>query len=494
VNYIGAFYINGGTAMKIGKKKLSMLCLTLVLCIVVSCAAPVVEEPKPEPTQRPVTENTLEAQPKIDEIEVPEEVAVNITPLDDPKIYETIKDMDGQIFKFGTFWPEFYDPNRGTNAAYRAAALESIERDYNCIIDIVPLNQFTYAQDINTAKAAGRIMAEIFETQNAFNDLIYTGILADLRTVSTVDLVNNEWNKGVILSSTYREGIYGVGIEQSVISRACIYFNKDIAARYNLGNFYEMVMNREWTFDRFLEISKEVFERSNGTIFGMNGYGQECFTYFTYANDVSPVKIVNGKAVFDYQNDALLSALNYVQNYAKYGLIDQELFARNMTHADSWEQQLSFSDGESLFLLGFNSTHIWLDAMMDDDYGLLPFPMGPDVNDYKAISNQSGFFSLFDENPNIEDAGTIMTAIASRTYFRIADYDRALASTMRDRESIDMLHLLMNSEFIFKIGKDVTEYDRTAIRAIVDMSKTPKEALEAVAQAAQVQVDRYYGN
>ena len=451
-------------------------------------------------SSRPVVSNAPTVPPKKDEVSIPSEVEIEIKPVKDHIIKETVKNMNGKTFTFATFWEQNYKASSATPIGdIGEKALKSIQTDYNCKINLIAMNQDTYLADINTAKAAGKIYANIFESHNLSTDLISSGILADLRTVNSVNLAGQDWNPAFILSATYKNGIYGVGVDQNRILRETIYFNKTIAAKYNLGNFYEMVKKKQWTFDKFLSISQDVYNKSDKKIYALNAYHQADFGNFAYANNTSPVVIKSGKVVFNDQDSKLLDSLNFVQNYTKLGLIDLNFFKQNIYHSGSWPQTVAFANGKSLFFLSFDTNHQWISPIMTDDFGILPFPIGPHDDNYKSILSDTDYFGLFNQDPDIEDAGVILTAISARTYIKISDWDKNTAKTLRDTDTIDMLHLIMNAELRIRAGGDpfeggLKDYNKKAIPQIVRQLQTPRQALDAIANSVKVQIDSYYGN
>ena len=77
----------------------------------------------------------------------------------DPVLKETIRDLKGKTIKFATFWQDWDGSNRGVESlqqqALNAEAIKSIEKDYNCKIEIVLMSSKTYLSDIATARSAG---------------------------------------------------------------------------------------------------------------------------------------------------------------------------------------------------------------------------------------------------------------------------------------------------------------------------------------------------
>lgn len=448
---------------------------------------------------RTIASNAGSAPQKTETVSVPSSVQLQIKPIQDHTIKENVKNMNGKLFKFATFWPDHYETSSVVASAYRKQAIANIEKAYNCKIDLIALSTSTYMKDINTAKAAGKVYADIFETQTGFEDFITGGIFANLRTVSSVNLAGYDWNPAFNLVTTYKNGVYGVNLDYSRISRACLMYDKVIAAKYNLGNLYTLVKNKQWTFDEFQKLSQQVYAKSNKQISGMVSFNQYWAANLVYANNGSPTKLVGGKVLFNGTDNNVLTALNFLQNYSKLGLINQKIFAEDDNDQNAWSATSAFSAGKSLFLMCDDYMPNNISASTKDDYGILPLPIGPNASNYKCVITNCEYYSLFNQDRDIEDAGIIMDAIANRCSINIASYDKMVAPVLRDSDSLDMIHLIMQSDLTFIQGGDsktggLIDYDLKAVPAIVKMAQTPQQAVQAISKSVQAQMNKYYSN
>lgn len=437
---------------------------------------------------------------KIEEASVPEELGQEIMEFRDRELTEDVKDMGEKTFRLGAFDIRSYQAGSGLMYAdLFAEAIASIEADYNCKIELVQMSPVTYMSDINTAKAAGNVYAHIYDTQTSYDSLYTGGVLADLQKVQSIGLDTNDWNPAFSLVTTYRGGVYGVSVDYTRMSRACLMFNKKLAEQYNLGDFYAMVENKEWTFDKFLEVSQSVYNQSNKQVCGTLPFRQFWMGLLVYANNTQPVVIQDGKAVFNADDNAFMNALNFIEEYSKQGLVNQDILAENDNEANCWTQSNAWMEGKSLFLLCDSYMPNNLYTAMSDDYGVLPLPIGPDADDYVNVLTACSYLSLADGDPDIEDSGRILVAIANRAKVKIEDYDDQQMVSLRDTESLDVLHMLMTKPVGFiQGGSELTgglqDYHTKALVSIIKNQQTPKQALDAIATSVQAQLDRYYQN
>lgn len=321
------------------------------------------------------------------------------------------------------------------------------------------------------------------------------GILADLRTVSSMNLAGNEWNPAFTLGSYYNGGTYGVGVDRTKVNYECIFFNKNIAKKYGLGDFYELVMNKEWTYEKFFEISQEVYRKSNRQITGMFTFQQEKTGNFVFANDTSPAAMDGNRVIFNSKDPKLLRALDFLQQYSRMGGMDLDKYER----FGEIDANQVFTDGKCLFYTAWSNLSVMLLARnMKDDFGMLPLPMGPDAKNYKGILWGPYFCSLANDDPAIEDSAKILVAFCNRTNVPIKQIDQQVAPYFRDDESLQMLHLMMTSDITVVPGANydgpLKNYYQGVIPQVVLLQQTPQQALESVAKSVQTSLDSYYGN
>ena len=409
---------------------------------------------------------------------------------------ETIRDLDGKTIKLASFWADW---TGGESASVEqqecAKALEAIQKDYNCKIELITLTD-TYTQDINTAIASGTIYANILELQSEHLTLASGGNLMNVKEIKNLEIQKNKWDTDAAQATSIGDKQYGVGFlmpQQQSTNRNVLVFNKELVNQYSLGNFYEMVQKGEWTFDKFTSVCQDVVTKSNGAVQGMiDQYGQG--NHFIFANATSPLALKDNKYQFNGMDEKVLRALQFLQDYNKkglydikdyvgkdYGLTESNVFMSRKTlffNTDYWTVPQIFASG------------------MPDDYGVLPFPKGPDAEDYTTIVTNSRYFSFIKGDPDIEDAATIMVAIANRCHLTNEEWIQKQAETaLRDDESIEMLELILNSPSANTSANSPLGLDYIVATndVIYDMSKTPKQAMEGIAEACQAKVDEYYG-
>lgn len=376
-----------------------------------------------------------------------------------------------------------------------AKALEAIEKDYNCKIEVFAPNTSSINKDITANVAAGKVYANIINLQHEFSEVFRSGNIADVSTIKNLGLNSNRWLSVGTDFNTVNRVQYGVAFLErqcQTINWNVLTYNKTLAESYGIEDLYQLVRDKKWTFDKFAEICQTVTAKSNGAVKGMiNGY--PCFGFFLSANDVDYVVQKDGRYTYNGLSDKLLNALQFCQNFNKNGLLDMADFV-----GDDYGLKESnvFMDRKVFFHL----SDFWVvsevfSSGMPDDYGVLPLPMGPDAQDYIGLATNCKSFCFIKGDPDIEDAAAVLVAMANRTGITQEEWvKQQVENSLRDDESGEMLSLMLQNPvttvYTDQLGSDWGTLLRTCI---YDMSLTPRQAMEQAQQGAQSSIDEFFG-
>lgn len=405
---------------------------------------------------------------------------------DNPTLVENKVDLKGKTIKIGTFWiNDWKSNNTDLTAQKNYKAIKAIETDYNCKIQMVAMDSNFYLKNVAAATAAGKIYADIYESQMEMSKLAKNGYFQELSTVKSVGLKTNEWYTPITIGATIKGGVYGVGVKQNYVSRTCIFFNKSIAAKYQLGDIYSMVKNNQWTSAKFLELCEKVYSKSNKTVQGANSVFQPYLLNLIYGNDTSPVIMKNGYPVFNGTDSKVISQIDFAQKFVQKGL-----FAKDKSNeypvAINW-----FMQQKVLFFFG----DMWMRSDMSNlmpegcDWGVLPIPMGPNAKNYTQIITNCRYLSL-SKGSDVENSGKILVALAKRTNFTKSENNIEVAAKLQDKQSLDII----NSMYTLKprYFQYNNAFQVKAMECIIDNAMTPMQAMQAVSQSAQAEIDKEY--
>ena len=149
--------------------------------------------------------------------------------------------------------------------------------------------------------------------------------------------------------------------------------------------------------------------------------------------------------------------------------------------------------GENFFYIGGNGSPDIndLSALMEDDYGIIPFPKGDGQKDYTCILMNNRFYGLASNNSQVEDAGKVLAALGNRTFTKAANWDGEHASYVRDKESLEMLRKIRSYSSVFRVT--TTSFEKYAADACVNQKMTPKQAMESIINSAQAEINERFG-
>lgn len=424
----------------------------------------------------------------------------------DAKLTESVRNLGGKTYTFATSWTDAYENGKNaTKDARRCAqAIADIEKDYNCTIKIIPLD--ATGKEIITDKASGIVYANIINCFASDGNNFINNVAADLRGVKTVGIGSNQWNPVQTLVSSYKSKVFGVGVRYDWLEQDILFYNQTLASKYNLGNFYGMVSGGKWNDDLFLQVCQAFKKASNsGYTVCSSMYPTHLFDQI-YTNWTSPFAITQQKYIFNGSDSSVLDILNFLQSFVKDGLFDKTYVSGDMKTDGTFKNDISdytraagnFKAGKSLFFFGSNALLQEFHDNSKNPYGLLPLPKGPAADSYSSVITNCRFFSLLNGDPDIENSGALLTAIANRTNIKVADIVTNNQALVMDSDSLSTLtnnykYKQILNVTLSKAGSLADVFNGAAVNCVINQSETPKQAMDSIAVKAQTAINTAYG-
>lgn len=279
------------------------------------------------------------------------------------------------------------------------------------------------------------IIARPHRDINYYN-LVSSNMLYPVGSILPDDYFENLSNidKQVANKLAYNDEYYTFGSKNGNVNESMFFvqYNKTLLENEDQPDPYELYLDGEWDYDAFEEIAKAVTKDTNGDgetdQWGASAISGEGIFRFLQSNGVETARVdENGEYVFDLTSKAAINALNIVEEWSNE---DKILSSGSDT----------FEDGTIAFAL-MSSITWWRHAKdnMDDEYGVIPLPMGPDVDRYHY--------------PTFNFVQAVIPANADNPEGLIAIY-----------------------EFLFR--KDDVSFDEH-INALIDLSISSREQLDA---------------
>ncbi|MBQ9545240.1 MAG: hypothetical protein IJV00_08950 [Clostridia bacterium] len=297
--------------------------------------------------------------------------------------------------------------------------------------------------------------------------------LKDVEDESSMDLTKPWWNRFYVEEATVFDQIYTVTGDlaiSSVASACCVFFNKRLADEHlsawgGTEGLYKLVEDGEWTFDKFTEICRDVYndadgdgQRSEGDFYAFASWwsGPVPSNAFQYGMDARITRMdENGVPYLDYYSDRgvdVISKLYHFNTDSAGVLYNTAYYNQSEAHKMILEKFVNAT------LIFFTETLYYPASFgdMKDDFGLLPMPKY-DKEQEKYYTSQSDGYSAFALAADLLDerlercdlAGTTLEKLNEESYrtvtpnyFETVMKYRYLRTDAEDQKDIKMYDII----------------------------------------------------
>ncbi len=418
------------------------LCLLMGSLALVSCSTPDVED-----------DTTVEGS--FSETETTEDPR---STLDNPEV-----NYDGYEFRVRSIASETHytalDPGKLTGEAVNDAIYErnrQIENEYGiefqCDTSDITANYVTMEKQVMAGSGDDGYDLIMLISRNAFSAALQNYLInyeqlpyVDTDKVYYFDDINKQFTIG---NNTF----FAYGSENiNVFSlSSALFFNKEIVTEHDMGNLYDDVRNREWTFERLYTLAAQAAGDTNGDgkirfgddVLGLVGnYDRTIPCFWIAAGEKLIIKDEEDLPVYTAQSNERM--IDIMQEAAAQFATD----AFDVYGADERRLQ-TFMDSKALFLSTGIGELSRLKAV-ELDYGVLPWPMyDKDQEDYVSRCGDAWLHCVPTNTKDPERTSVIMQALAYYSYGTVykAYYDQALtAQYVRDSDSVDMMQIILST-------------------------------------------------
>lgn len=400
----------------------------------------------------PIAAETQQVSETVVSVETEEEIPVS-------PLYELEqKDYGGRAFRIAVIqkyedemWVENENGDICNDAVYKRNTV--IDEFFNTQVTVVTsADEFEQVKQISKNIAAGD---DVYDLTAVYTYLVggpaLEGCFYSWKDIPVVDFSREWWitdaNEAFSIHDNQFVAVGDLSVTTLLLSYA-VYFNQRLAADYDFPNLYQIVLDGDWTMDRFLSLSKDLYQdlNSNGKSDEDDMYGcaSDLITnldVWTSAFDIPLTKKDNnGDLIACVDIDRLQTALDKVNT----------LYYDNQSYTSMDGSEIGvFAKGNSMFLTTWINNSFNTLRDMKDDYGILPYPKF-DENQEQYYSNAMDNYSMLSVPKTVQDVkfiGTITEALTRENHFSVfpAYYDVALTSKYaRDAQSVAMLDIIMN--------------------------------------------------
>lgn len=329
-----------------------------------------------------------------------------------------------------------------------------------------------YPGEVQKMVQSGDCPYDIFflESSQCFR-LSLDGYFREVSDLAHIDIEQPWWYKnfmdGGAISTDKRYFLTGAFSVSTLEGASCTIFNKKIYNNFfeSYTELYDMVDAHTWTYDKFIELSRNVYQDLNGNgeaddadLYGLFNRGQQTVNYVSMSTGLTYLKRDdNGLPVLDLYND---DSIRWVEKL--YTIMNENNIS--FTTGTSDDGMPHFADGKSLFFLGWLSeyTNETIRAM-EDPYGVLPMPVLDEGMEYKSaagtVNGQSAVIPVTTDEAKLEMCGATLESLSIEAYRTVipAWYEVALkskhADTARDADMIDVIYNTIDTSFIMIADK-----------------------------------------
>ena len=283
------------------------------------------------------------------------------------------------------------------------------------------------------------------------------GLLLDVNELPHLNLTQPWWNASAVEELQIANKLYFVtgNIAKTMTSAMFVFaFNQKLATDYEVENLYDVVKEKRWTIDYVYDLSSALYMDTDGdgaaTV--TDSYGLITSTIndadsFLQGFRVSMVsRDENGLPVLDVDEERMTAIVDKV-----YNLMWNNPACR--AHTSGYTEREIFVEGRALLVTAAMENIASTFAEMEDDFGVLPYPLFDENQSEYGIRVQDALslWCVPIDAKNPEMSAAVLEALAAQSYRTVtpAYFDVALKNRYsRDQETAEMMDLIQASALI----------------------------------------------
>ncbi len=283
----------------------------------------------------------------------------------------------------------------GTNDPYlihQRQRMDELEQRFNCKIAQVE-GKGQYWTQMTASIAAGTPLGHVMVTKEGYLlDWFKAGAianLADAMAQTGIDFTDSRYSQTVRKMTRFDGGQYAFSDLPSSPTGALWYANLSLFEREQLGNIYELIENKEWTWDKCEKIAAKATKTDasgNTTQWGIRAsQGTQLLLSLAVSNGGSIAGFdAEGKPTLPLSEPAATEAF---RKFYDWGIVKK--IADIGDGSTSWDPApLAFTEGNIAMLVSDNALfQTAQDHAMADQIGVIYPPIGPQMDDYATSAS-----------------------------------------------------------------------------------------------------------
>lgn len=393
------------------------------------------------------------------------------------------KDLDGYNFVIAEacYYGSEDRPNMEAGASDLSDAIlarnKAIEEKFNCTISYEYYDPTSFYDEMYPIIMSGEKVADIMDvTLFTYGKLSVGEYLYDMSKLPHVNFKKDHWidiyDDTVSLASGERYGA-SAAFANPYTHGFGIYFNKRLISELGLEDPYKLLKEGKWNWETFgALLNKAMKDVDSDAAFGNNDIYS-----ITGGLDggITSFYLANGLNMFDIDDNGFVRYAMTDENVIPTLTTLKSMFAPPGAYyyggGDSSLCTEMFINGQVTFYMNLTTRGQAL-REMEDEYGLVPVPMGPDVDKYySAIDHNTPIVCVPSSIDNPEATGLILEALAATSYSELDVWQEEIATLYySDDESAKVLsdYILPNVIYdpVFMYSRIDKSFEAQTITAI----------------------------
>lgn len=318
-------------------------------------------------------------------------------------------------------------------------------------------NWTDYYQPLLNTVQAGDSSIDLFLT-HCHGEVLNTvkmNLSRDWNKINYVDMEKSYWNQEINEILEFA-GALPLAVNDFIIPDVSVlFFNKEMAENYELGDIYQLVRDGKWTYDKMIEYSEKVIADLNGN--GIFGESEDQVGLYTMIDwQLASYETAADVYTASKKNDELELTLNNSRTLIFIDKLHKLLYTElsytwpNSAAADLNQGGVSpvkFEEGRALFAL-MGSTEASVYRTADLDFGIIPLPKLDELQENYRCLTWSGFMGIPQTVSDPDLVGKVAELLGYINKYSVMPefYNKQLmVKVARDDESADMLDIIYDN-------------------------------------------------
>jgi len=374
------------------------------------------------------------------------------------------KGFGGRKFRVAAYSPsEIFvaeeDRNKGDLIKdARFARNQAVENRFNIELELVYKGTYSEVSEY----ASKTVLSGSDEFDLLFGQVMSTGglvlkkLFLNWYEIEHIDFSKPWWYESNSKELTYNgKSLLAIShLNYSAVGGAyCMYFNKNLAASYELGDLYGLVLDGKWTFDKLSEMIKDIYVddgndiRDENDFYGFTqGQGTQMNAYLWAFDNPIVAQDADGVPQISVKSDKIDGIIQDIYDFCYNN--DGVYYDPSLSNEKSISATLFYSK-RAIFMQG--SVYGAAGEKMrnfEDDYGMLPMPKyTEEQQSYKTmVGGHHTCLAVPKTVKDTEFVGIIVEALSAESWKTVTPtlYEIALKTRyLRDSESKEVMDIII---------------------------------------------------